>query len=204
MKTFVVMDTEFQKTKEIQSNATTVAELKADLVANGFNVEGKTIQEALTRIEFKDDNSVLPHDVPYKGRITNNLVFRLTKSEKNIKSGMDRMEAYAAIKAEGLENKVKEVYGKNFTIVSTEDLVKLIEEYKTTDTKCEDCDKNENNTCPCEVYLRRLVNILYDNDTLYSEDVDEIFAEITEEPVKEEFKSSVYSADELDELFLGL
>ena len=65
MNTFTIVDTESQKTKEIQSNATTVAELKRDLRQNGFNVDGKTIQEALTRTEFKDDSSVLPHDVPY-------------------------------------------------------------------------------------------------------------------------------------------
>ena len=78
---FTIVDTESQKTKEIHSSATTVAELKRDLRQNGFNVDGKTIQEGLTRTEFKDDSSLLPHDVPTRnGGITNDLVFRLTKT----------------------------------------------------------------------------------------------------------------------------
>src|SRR5574344_2895449 len=86
LKTFTVVDTETQMTKEIKSSATTVGELKRDLRQNGFNVDDKTIQEALTRVRFEDDEALLPHDVSYRGTITNDLVFRLTKTNKNVKS----------------------------------------------------------------------------------------------------------------------
>ena len=127
-KKFTVIDSETQKTKVIESTATTVAELKNDLRANGFDLDGKTIQEGLTRIEFKSDDALLPHDVPRNGGVTNDLVFRLTKAQKNIKSGaMSRPEAYAAVSKLGLGDAIKAKYGRNFTQCSTADLIAEIE-----------------------------------------------------------------------------
>lgn len=127
-KKFTVIDSETQKTRVIESTATTVAELKNDLRANGFDLSGKTIQEGLTRIEFKSDDALLPHDVPRNGGVTNDLVFRLTKAQKNIKSGaMSRTDAYAAVKKLGLGDAIKAKYGKNFTQCSTADLVAEVE-----------------------------------------------------------------------------
>lgn len=130
-RTFTIIDSDTQRTAVIQSTAETVAELKRDLEANGFIVEGKSIQEGISRTEFTSDDSVLPHDVPRNGTTTNDLVFRLTKSNKNIKSGaMTRPEAYAKIKELGLGDAIKEKFGKNFTQCSTDILIKEIE--KTT------------------------------------------------------------------------
>ena len=127
-KKFTVIDSETQQTKVIESNATTVAELKADLRANGFDLTGKTIQEGLTRIEFKSDDALLPHDVPRNGGITNDLVFRLTKAQKNIKSGaLDRKALYASVKKLKLESVIKAKYGKNFTMVGNAQLAAEIE-----------------------------------------------------------------------------
>ena len=127
-KKFTVIDSETQQTKVIESNATTVAELKSDLRANGFDLTGKTIQEGLTRTEFKSDDSLLPHDVPRNGGYTNDLVFRLTKAQKNIKSGaMTRPEAYAAVKKLGLQAEIAKKYGKNFTMCKTADLIAEVE-----------------------------------------------------------------------------
>ena len=127
-RTFTIIDSDTQRTAVIQSTAETVAELKRDLEANGFIVEGKSIQEGISRTEFTSDDSVLPHDVPRNGTTTNDLVFRLTKSNKNIKSGaMTRPEAYAKIKELGLGEAIKEKFGKNFTQCSTDILIKEIE-----------------------------------------------------------------------------
>lgn len=127
-KKFTVIDSETQKTKVIESTATTVAELKNDLRANGFDLTGKTIQEGLTRIEFKSDDALLPHDVPRNGGVTNDLVFRLTKAQKNIKSGaMSRPEAYAAVRKLGLQDAIAKKYGKNFTMCKTTDLIAEVE-----------------------------------------------------------------------------
>ena len=83
-----VVSTRNQKKSVIMSAATTLAELKADLRQNGIDYEGMTFYEGTSKIELKDDNSVLPHDVPYKGQTTNELVFMLTNTNKKIKSGI--------------------------------------------------------------------------------------------------------------------
>lgn len=127
-RTFTVVDSTTQKTSTFNSTAETLAELKADLRAHNINYNGMSIYEGISKTELKSDNSALPHDVPYKGGTTNNLVFRLTKSEKNIKSGaMSRTEAYAAVRKLGLQDAISKKYGKNFTMCKTADLIAEVE-----------------------------------------------------------------------------
>ena len=126
----VVVQTKNQKKSVIMSAATTLAELKSDLRANGIDYDGMTFFEGTSKIELKNDASVLPHDVPYKGTITNELVFMLTNTNKKIRSGatnMSRMEAYNAIKSMGLQNACVKKFGKNFTMCKTIDLIALIQ-----------------------------------------------------------------------------
>lgn len=128
-KKFTVIDTRTMQKKSFDSQATTVAELKADLRRLGISTEGMIIQEGLTKTEFTSDASVLPHDVPYKGGITNNLVFRITQAEKKIKSGagMSRKEAYNKVKELGLTKAIAKKYKKNFTMCKTTELIAEIE-----------------------------------------------------------------------------
>ena len=126
----VVVQTKNQKKSVIMSAATTLAELKSDLRANGIDYDGMTFFEGTSKVELKNDASVLPHDVPYKGIVTNELVFMLTNTNKKIRSGainMSRMEAYNAIKSMGLQNACVKKFGKNFTMCKTIDLIALIQ-----------------------------------------------------------------------------
>ena len=130
-----VVQTKNQKKSVIMSAATTLAELKSDLRANGIDYDGMTFFEGTSKVELKNDASVLPHDVPYKGTITNELVFMLTNTNKKIRSGatnMSRMEAYNAIKSMGLQNACVEKFGKNFTMCKTADLIALVQDYSTS------------------------------------------------------------------------
>ena len=123
-----VVQTKNQKKSVIMSAATTLAELKSDLRANGIDYDGMTFFEGTSKVELKNDASVLPHDVPYKGTITNELVFMLTNTNKKIRSGaMSRMEAYNAIKSMGLQDAYVKKFGKNFTMCKTADLIALIQ-----------------------------------------------------------------------------
>lgn len=125
-----VVQTKNQKKSVIMSAATTLAELKSDLRANGIDYDGMTFFEGTSHIELKNDASVLPHDVPYKGTITNELVFMLTNTNKKIRSGavaMTRTEAYSAIKSMGLQDACVKKFGKNFTMCKTTDLIALIQ-----------------------------------------------------------------------------
>ena len=119
-----VVQTKNQKKSVIMSAATTLAELKSDLRANGIDYDGMTFFEGTSKVELKNDASVLPHDVPYKGIVTNELVFMLTNTNKKIRSGaMSRTEAYSAIKSMGLQDACVKKFGKNFTMCKTADLI---------------------------------------------------------------------------------
>lgn len=125
-----VVQTKNQKKSVIMSAATTLAELKSDLRANGIDYDGMTFFEGTSKVELKNDASVLPHDVPYKGTITNELVFMLTNTNKKIRSGavaMSRAEAYSAIKSMGLQDACVKKFGKNFTMCKNADLIALIQ-----------------------------------------------------------------------------
>ena len=125
-----VVQTKNQKKSVIMSAATTLAELKSDLRANGIDYDGMTFFEGTSKVELKNDDSVLPHDVPYRGTITNELVFMLTNTNKKIRSGaatMSRAEAYNAIKSMGLQDACVKKFGKNFTMCKTADLIALIQ-----------------------------------------------------------------------------
>lgn len=188
-----VVSTKNQKKSVIMSAATTLAELKSDLRQNGIDYIGMTFYEGTSKTELKTDESVLPHDVPYKGTTTNELVFMLTNTNKKIKSGaMSRAEAYAAIKDNNLQEECVKKFGKNFTICKTADLIFLIEragkkaalasapkaekpaptpvkEEKVEETPvCADTPKAETPTEVVDTKARaaisRLVEILYDAD----------------------------------------
>ena len=125
-----VVQTKNQKKSVIMSAATTLGELKADLRSNGIDYGGMTFFEGTSKTELKTDASVLPHDVPYKGQVTNELVFMLTNTNKKIRSGataMSRAEAYNAIKSMGLQDACVKKFGKNFTMCKTADLIALVQ-----------------------------------------------------------------------------
>lgn len=82
-----IVSTKDQSKKVIMSSATTLAELKSDLRQNGIDYAGMTFFEGTSKTELKNDASVLPHDVPWKDTVTNELVFMLTNTNKKIKSG---------------------------------------------------------------------------------------------------------------------
>ena len=123
-----VVQTKNQKKSVIMSAATTLAELKSDLRANNIDYDGMTFFEGTSKVELKNDASVLPHDVPYKGIVTNELVFMLTNTNKKIRSGaMSRTEAYNAIKSMSLQDACVKKFGKNFTMCKTADLIALVQ-----------------------------------------------------------------------------
>ena len=220
-----IVSTRNQKKSIIMSAATTLAELKADLRQNGRDYDGMTFYEGTSKVELKDDTSVLPHDVPYKDQTTNELVFMLTNTNKKIRSGADmsRADAYAAIKAKGLQGECVKRFGKNFTMCKTADLVALIneesvskaalstpiKEEKVAETK-RGKSKKQANTAECvdtkaRVALSRLLAILADNGTLEEDETEEIEDILddkatTSDDCKPSSESS-YSDDEIDRMF---
>lgn len=112
-----------------ESNATTLGELKNELRERQVRYDSDCVfKEAASKTILTSDESVLPSNIPWKGQVTNDLVFMVTTPQKKIKSGaMDRKEAYAKVKELGLQGKIQEHEGKNFTQCSTAVLISYIE-----------------------------------------------------------------------------
>ena len=123
----LIANTKTQKRSKVTTSATTLGELKADLRAADIDYNGMTFTEGISKTQLLDDATQLPQNVMYKGQPTNNLVILLTNTKKNIASGyMSRKEAYQAIKEHNLQDAVKEEFGRNFSQVSTSDLLAFL------------------------------------------------------------------------------
>lgn len=131
---FVLNNSSSQKT--IMSSAETLAQLKAEMRDANIDYANMTFYEGRTRTELKDDNSLLPTNIPVPAKgttpasTTNELVFMLTTQNKKIRSGAmsaERAAAYEAVKANNLGDAVKAKFGKNFTQVSTPDLTAFLQ-----------------------------------------------------------------------------
>lgn len=217
-----IVSTKDQTKKVIMSSATTLAELKSDLRQNGIDYTGMTFFEGTSKVELKNDNSVLPHDVPYKGTITNELVFMPTNTNKKIRSGaMSRAEAFNIIKYnQELKETCKKMYNKDYTHCTTMELITLIEDYNsytnqevekpTPVSKVSKSENPENTNEVIDVKARaaisELVQALYEDNTIYPIDRDKVMnilggkVEVTPSEGKSLFKSP-YSDDEIDDMF---
>lgn len=123
-----VILTRSQQSVVIKSAATTLKELKADLDKAHINYNGMTFHEGLSHTDMRDDNAVLPTNLPWKGQITNNLVFMLSEPRKKIRNGAvaSRSEAYAFIKKNNLGDAFAAKYNvKNYTNGKTADLIEF-------------------------------------------------------------------------------
>jgi hypothetical protein len=115
-----------------ESNATTLGELKNELRERQVRYDSDCVfKEAASKTILTSDESILPSNIPWKGQVTNDLVFMVTAPQKKIRSGaMDRKEAYTRVKELGLQGKIQEHEGKNFTQCSTAILISYIEDEK--------------------------------------------------------------------------
>lgn len=123
-----VILTRSQQSVVIKSAATTLKELKADLDKANIDYSGMTFHEGLSHTDMRDDNAVLPTNLPWKGQITNNLVFMLSEPRKKIRNGAvaSRSEAYIFIKKNNLGDAFAAKYNvKNYTNGKTADLIEF-------------------------------------------------------------------------------
>lgn len=210
-----VVQTKNQKKSVIMSAATTLAELKSDLRANGIDYDGMAFFEGTSKVELKNDASVLPHDVPYKGTITNELVFMLTNTNKKIRSGAiatSRAKAYSAIKSMGLQDACIKKFGKNFTMCKTIDLIALVQS-NSASKLAPVAPASNGGECVDTVaraVISKLVEILEDNGTIEDYEKEKVLGILggaVEVAPSEEYKpksASSYSDDEINDMFEGM
>lgn len=123
----IVVSSADQSQHVLMSGAETLGELKAELAEAGIDYEGMTFLEGHTKTEMSLDEAILPTNIPYRGSVTNELVFLMTTPQKKIRSGADRITMYSIIKSRNLEDAIKQEFGKNFTNVSTDELASFLD-----------------------------------------------------------------------------
>ena len=199
---------------ELETDATTLGELKAAMRQADIAYDGMTFYEGLTKSELVDDASILPHDVVRNGQTTNNLVFMLTNTNKKIRSGYDRVELYTIIKEKGLAEECKERLGKNFTVCKTselEELVKGCESSKsaakaaTVETSAafvvvgvDAATALQQEVKTLSNAFNTLLNFLKVYEILDGDEIDEIKSCMVK---GEENKDSLYKNSEIDDMF---
>jgi hypothetical protein len=125
-RTIMIANTKTQTRHSIETSATTLGELQDQMAAMGIDFTGMAFTEGISKTQLLTRDSALPTNVMYKGQPTNNLVMLLTNPSKKIESGASRKDLYLMIKEYGLQDEIKEKYGKNFTMVGNAELEEVV------------------------------------------------------------------------------
>ena len=130
MRKITVLVESTQSKHVLQSNATTLGELKDELREKNISFNSDDVfKEGMSKTVLTTDESILPSNIPWRGEVTNDLIFMVTAPQKKIKSGvMTRAEVYAVIKRLKLQDTISKKMGKNFTQCSTAVLLTFIDE----------------------------------------------------------------------------
>lgn len=190
-RTIIIANNKTQRRYSIETNATTLGELQDQMIEQGIDFSGMTFTEGISKTQLLTRESLLPTNVMYKGQPTNNLVMLLTNPNKQIASGaMNRKELYAKIKELGIQDSIKEEFGKNYTMVGNADLACMIERAETFAHELDDEEDIEEETGIPQVRTAphaNTVNWIYDgikalltDGSFYTEDVYVLNELITE------------------------
>lgn len=130
MRKITVLVESTQSKHVLQSNATTLGELKDELREKNISFNSDDVfKEGMSKTVLTTDESILPSNIPWRGEVTNDLIFMVTAPQKKIKSGiMTRAEVYAEVKRLNLQDTISKKVGKNFTQCSTAILLTFIDE----------------------------------------------------------------------------
>lgn len=142
-RTIWILDRATNTHVKIITDATTFGELKQAAKAAGVRYEGKDWLERISQQSPLSDESILPTNLPWQGKVTNDLVFVLTDTNKKIKSGLGRNEILEKVRDLGLQQELKLKYGKPYTNINNDILLKEVgeaEEALNTDDLFNDCD----------------------------------------------------------------
>ena len=211
----IIIDSKNQSQKSFMSTATTLGALKAELSENNISYSGCSFYCGEMRAELVDDAAPIPETVMYKGESKRDLTFMLTTTNKKIRSGaMSRLEIYGKIKELNLQEVCKAKYGKNFTMCSTVDLIRVIDEATKkeepkVEPKVEKKEEPKNvvqNTVKYDCNYNKLKEAIeYLADALYDEDCinDIVYQELITilDSNKPQEKSDRMSQREINDMF---
>ena len=218
-----VWESSKQKKTVFTSNAETLGELKSEMLAHDIDLTNMSILEGVSHTQLLSDESVLPHDIPYKGERTNNLMIYLTLQNKKVSSGIDRKEIGAWIKENNLSDALFAEFHNNWTRVSTDNLIKFYNEHKdaapaapkaedekpaeTPETPETHEDEEPKAETPANSGLikwaKRVTEILYEEDIFNGYQNDELNALLGGGNSDEEDDEGGFSKSEIDAMIGG-
>lgn len=166
----------------LESNATTLGELKKELKEQGADFHYDDVfKEARTKTILVTDESVLPTNVPWKGGVTNELVFMITVPHKKISSGaVSRAEVYAKVKELSLQDVIQRETGKNYTQCTTEVLADYV--YRTSAPK--EVKVKESVTTSVLAHLEALLDKLIEANCISKDVADNIWGVANGQPAQ--------------------
>lgn len=184
----LIANTRTQQRHKITTDATTLGELKAVLDEQHIDYTGMSFTEGISNIQLNDDNSQLPHDLNYKGKVTNNLVIILTNTTKNIASGVPtRAELFAFLKENGYSKDIMLRYHHNMTQVSTPDLLEYAQSKGFKTEEEDDLDTMSDDIL--SQYGFQAAKVIEEEDT--EEEEEETWEDIQSNPVNHAIDSII-------------
>lgn len=191
-----------QKTVLENVEVSTLGELKTLFRENNIDYDGMDFMEGVSQTKLINDSSVLPHDIPYKGNTTNDLLIYMSLKDKKVRSGLctcgvelnslDRKALLNFIKDKGWVKEINEHFGQNYTRISSEELRNWVSFYKVNQPEPE----NEADLCATiKDSISRLVEALVNNGM-----IDDAEAAYIMRPLNAPKKESGFSMEEIEEM----
>lgn len=190
--------------------AQTLGELKRIFDAKGINYENMDFMEGVSNTILRDDSSVLPTNIPYKGRTVNDLFIYLSVKNKKVASGLvdttSRKEMVSFIKEHNLQAEIKDEFGTDYTHVSNKELAYFLECREANNGDENPKERDNETVCSAEVTLEDVVDILQDlvaslyNNDYVSEDIYHMVMALGKNvPTKDNEPKSNF-ADDIDDI----
>lgn len=143
----IIVDSAASKKITLSGEFNTFGDVLTAARNNGVDTVNKDFMEGITKTIFNRADALLPTDIPYKGRTTNDLVFSVTASNKNIKSGHDRNELKVIIQTNNLSEAIKSMFNKPWTNCSNAELEQAVNNLCGASQTAEENDCNEVDDC---------------------------------------------------------
>lgn len=181
-RTITVYNSTTQKKTVLENvDVNTLGELKAVFSQKNIDFTDMDFQEGVSQTQLINDSSILPSNIDYKGKKTNDLVIFLTLKNNKIKSGTDlhelvdnlsRRDLIVFIKTNGLADKINSFFNQNYTRVASDDLRGFIHTLLVTPK--EECEYSNAHHGIVEAF-KILVEDLYNVGILERECVENIY-----------------------------
>ena len=175
--------------------------MKQAAKAAGVHYEGKDWLERISQQSPLSDESILPTNLPWQGKVTNDLVFVLTDTNKKIKSGLGRNEILEKVRDLGLQQELKLKYGKPYTNISNDILLKEVgeaEEALNTDDLFNDCDVYHEKENKYNSVIKVIAALLAGLPKEVVKDIESYYADLVKDNAMHVVKSINFSKEDFE------